>query len=60
MVRNYRVLPGAGEAKPYESWKNEVAIFASMKLALKRIFGGNPAGAAGMGINQETLYITEQ
>ncbi len=34
--------------------------FASMKSALKRIFGGNPAAASGMGINQETVYITEQ
>lgn len=34
--------------------------FASMKSVLKRIFGGNPAAASGMGINQQTVYITEQ
>lgn len=34
--------------------------FASMKSALKRIFGGNTTAEIGMGINQETAYITEQ
>lgn len=27
MVSNYRVPPGFDEGKPYESWKNEVAIW---------------------------------
>lgn len=31
--------------------------FASMKSALKRIFGGKPASTVG--INQETAYLTE-
>lgn len=32
--------------------------FASMKSALKRIFGGN-SSATTMGISQETVYVTE-
>lgn len=34
--------------------------FASMKSALKKIFGGNPAAASGKGINHQMVYITEQ
>lgn len=32
--------------------------FASVTFVLKWMFGGKPAAATSMGINQETAYIT--
>lgn len=36
MVGNYRVPPSFDEGKPFESWKNEVAIWTSRVTELEK------------------------